>query len=311
MNVISMQEFLAPIRKTLLVQGTPGDVFELFTAGLGSWWPLAAGHSVFGDACAGCSVEPRLGGAITETSASGERATWGRIVEWNPPASLAFTWFPGRTEDTAQVVAVRFIADPPATRVELEHRDWHRLGADAEQVREGYRSGWEHVLGTFGMHAARRARLPLLRDSAYPDLRAARFNLLISSDRETLFDLLATGEGMDRWFTNGAALEPRPGGAMVFRWGVPGTPDYLELEGQVEEWARPSRFVFRWLADAGHYDTTCEIDLVPQPEGTLVRLVEHGYAEGDVGLQDLLNRQGGWAQQLMRLKAFVEHGIML
>jgi uncharacterized protein YndB with AHSA1/START domain len=40
----------------------------------------------------------------------------------------------------------------------------------------------------------------------------------IRASAETVFDLIATAEGLDRWFTSGATLEPRPGGRIVFRW---------------------------------------------------------------------------------------------
>jgi hypothetical protein len=35
------------------------------------------------------------------------------------------------------------------TRVELEHRGWERLGAEAGEVREEYAQGWPVVLGHF------------------------------------------------------------------------------------------------------------------------------------------------------------------
>ena len=57
------------------------------------------------------------------------------------------TWHPGREADTAQEVEVRFTEASGGTLVELEHRGWASLGAQAAEMREGYVGGWEHVLG--------------------------------------------------------------------------------------------------------------------------------------------------------------------
>ena len=48
-------------------------------------------------------------------------------------------------------VEVRFIADGAGTRVELEHRGWERVGAEATEVREAYDSprGWVTTLNVF------------------------------------------------------------------------------------------------------------------------------------------------------------------
>jgi len=48
-------------------------------------------------------------------------------------------------------VEVRFVPDGEGTRVELEHRGWERVGAEASEVREGYASprGWVTTLNVF------------------------------------------------------------------------------------------------------------------------------------------------------------------
>ncbi|HUF48943.1 MAG TPA: SRPBCC domain-containing protein [Vicinamibacterales bacterium] len=149
MSVDSILPYLEPLRQSVTVPGSPADVFDLFTARFGDWWPLSPPFAVFGDETRSCGLEPRAGGDLFEVSRTGERCTWGRVTVWEPPGRLAFTWHPGRGEDIAQVVDVRFIADGPATRVDLEHRDWQRLGARAEVVRPGYEQGWIVVLGRF------------------------------------------------------------------------------------------------------------------------------------------------------------------
>ena len=63
--------------------------------------------------------------------------------------------------------------------------------------------------------------------------------------------------------------------------------------------------VFGWW----EFNTTVTIDFEPHPEGTVVRLLEGTYEEGEVGNQDMLNRAGGWAQALTLMKFWVEHGL--
>ena len=139
--------------------------------------------------------------------------------------------------------------------------------------------------------------------------RTARFRILIRSERERVYDALATSEGMDAWFTTGAEIDARPGGSIHFRWEDWGLDDYCgENRGPVLEAERPGRFVFRWKADSGGYETTVAIDITEHAEGSVVSLVETGYQDGPVGFQDLMNRQSGWAHVLTLMKFHLEYG---
>lgn len=138
-------EVLAPLLKTTTVSLTPARAFELFTAGIHRWWPLD-GHSVFEDRAVSVAFEPRVDGRLYETSDDGREAEWGRVVAWEPPSRLVFTWHPGRDASSEQEVEVLFASVAGGTRVELEHRDWHKLGAAAVETRSAYDTGWESVL---------------------------------------------------------------------------------------------------------------------------------------------------------------------
>lgn len=142
-------------------------------------------------------------------------------------------------------------------------------------------------------------------------LREVRFDTLVRAAPGSVFDAMATTDGLDRWFTRGGStLEPGPGGALVFRYQNWGTENFTgEMVGEVVEHRRPEKFVFRWPVDSGGYMTTVRIDFEPHADGTLVRLVEGVYEPGDVGLQDMLNRASGWAQALTLMKFWVEHGV--
>lgn len=137
---------VAPLELDVLVPLPPERAFALFTAP-GKWWPLPK-FSVYADDAASCTIEPFAGGAVFETSRSGERSEWGRVVAWEPPHRLAMTWHPGREASEAQQVEVTFTAEAGGTRVTLRHFGWEVLGDAAEEVRGRYANGWVAVLQT-------------------------------------------------------------------------------------------------------------------------------------------------------------------
>ena len=153
---------IAPVLKTIVVPLPADAAFELFFAGMSSWWPLDT-HSVYEADAKQVTVEERLGGHITErgrgrpAGRSGERSSSGTRAR-----RAVFTWHPGYTEDSATEVEVRFSAEGDGlTRVDLEHRSWDALGARAEATREGYDSGWNTVFAVrFGSAAQARSRRP-------------------------------------------------------------------------------------------------------------------------------------------------------
>ncbi len=128
------------IRKTVLVDFTPEEAFDLFTARIGSWWPVRS-HSYGGEAVTQVVLEPRMGGRLYEVTDAGEQ-DWGSVLVWEPPARLVLDWQIGNAAGTE--VEVRFSPEGPGTRVELEHR-----GFGDEGARGNYESGWDIVLGPF------------------------------------------------------------------------------------------------------------------------------------------------------------------
>ena len=136
------------------------------------------------------------------------------------------------------------------------------------------------------------------------------FRILARVEPGRVFDVLATAQGLDEWFTQGTTLDPQPGGTLIFRWVDYGLDRYTgEYHGKVLEARRPERYVFQWEADSGGYFTTVEIDFQPVDEGTVVHLIESGYKDTPEGMQDLLNRVAGWAQVLTQMKYYLEHGV--
>ena len=157
MTVEPIAPYLEPLRKSVTVSLAPPAAFSLFTDGIARWWPLHK-YSICAERATTCVVEPRVGGHIYEVRDDGARFPWGEILAWEPPQRFVMTWYPGRTPETRQEVEVRFLAAGTGTRVELEHRDWQRLGEAATATRDGYAGGWDDVLGAhFRARAEREA----------------------------------------------------------------------------------------------------------------------------------------------------------
>jgi len=141
----------SPVRKVLRVKASQAHAFEVFTAGLGRWWPRS--HSVGKSPLENAVIEPRVGGRWYERGEDGSECDWGRVLAWDPPARLLLAWqLNGQWQfDLALVteVGVAFIAEGPLlTRVEFEHRGLERFGDRAEAVRESISSpkGWPGIL---------------------------------------------------------------------------------------------------------------------------------------------------------------------
>lgn len=136
---------LAPVRKSIVVPWDIDAAFKRFTAEFGSWWPMRS-HSLGQKQVATCVFEAREGGKIYELWRDGRRIEWGEVLTWNPPHSVTFTWHPGQPRDVAQQVELRFTTVGQATRLDLVHSGWERLGKAASKARNAYHLGWNYVM---------------------------------------------------------------------------------------------------------------------------------------------------------------------
>ena len=150
MNETSQTIAIAPVRKTLHVKAGAAHAFEVFTAGLGRWWP--ANHGIGKKPIKTVAIETRHGGRWYELSEDGTRTDVGRIIVWEPPQRFVMTWDINSEwkPDTTigSEVEVRFIAEGAnATRVELEHRKFEQMGAEAgAKMRKDVDGGWPKML---------------------------------------------------------------------------------------------------------------------------------------------------------------------
>ncbi len=143
----------APIRREVVVAAPPATAYALFTAHLGSWWPLAS-HSVFG---AGGTVAFE-GEQLVERS-GGQHSVWAEVIRADPPNSIELSWHPGQDASRATELTIRFADRGGSTAVSLEHRGWHRL-ADPQGARDEYERGWPPVLAAFEQRLDPPARPP-------------------------------------------------------------------------------------------------------------------------------------------------------
>jgi len=139
---------IEPVRKQLKVGLSVERAFALFTAGIGTWWPLAT-HSVGHEQAETCYFEGWVGGRIVEVLEDGSQSEWGKVLTWEPFHRIVFQWYPGREPDTAQEVTVTFSEIPGGSLVELVHVGWETLGQAGLAQRNGYDTGWDYVLAKF------------------------------------------------------------------------------------------------------------------------------------------------------------------
>jgi uncharacterized protein YndB with AHSA1/START domain len=144
---------IAPVRKSIRVNASPAQAFEVFTSGLGRWWPRDVGIGKLPMKAA--VMETRLGGRWYELAEDGTQTNIGKVIVWEPPQRFVVTWEinsqwkPDTT--VSSEVEVQFIPDRAnATRVELEHRKFEQLGAEGgESVRTAVDGGWPTMLQRF------------------------------------------------------------------------------------------------------------------------------------------------------------------
>jgi uncharacterized protein YndB with AHSA1/START domain len=148
---------IAPVRKSIRVNASQAHAFDVFTSGLGRWWPRNMGIGRMPMKAA--VMETRLGGHWYELAEDGSQATVGKIIVWEPPQRFVMTWeinSQWKPDSTVgSEVEVRFIADGAnATRVEVEHRKFEQMGAEGgASMRKDVDGGWPGLLERFKTEA--------------------------------------------------------------------------------------------------------------------------------------------------------------
>jgi len=157
---LNRQITLAPVRKSVVVEATPHQAFELFTAGINRWWPKS--HGIGAAPIRESIIEPFVGGRWYTRCEDGTDVVVGHVSLWQPSERFVVSWEiradwkPDARVEFASEVEVRFVAETAGrTRVELEHRNFERMGATpGEKMRQAVDGGWPALLDLFAKQAA-------------------------------------------------------------------------------------------------------------------------------------------------------------
>lgn len=138
---------IPPLHKTCTVPLPPERAFDLFTARMAEWWPVAT-HSISADVTAVRTLrfEGRVGGRVIEVTADGREYSWADVLAWNPPARFVLSWHPTTEPLAASRLEVTFRAVEGGTEVLLTQSLWEEFGQDGIPLRENYDTGWDLVL---------------------------------------------------------------------------------------------------------------------------------------------------------------------
>ena len=146
----------ATVRKQVVVDAPIKRAFSVFTDRFGDFKP--PGHNLLGAPIAETVFEGRVGGSIVDRAVDGSECRWARILAYEPPARVVFSWdispqWQVETDpELTSEVEVRFVAEgPDRTRVELEHRHLDRHGPGWQSVSDGVDGdqGWPLYLARF------------------------------------------------------------------------------------------------------------------------------------------------------------------
>jgi uncharacterized protein YndB with AHSA1/START domain len=160
----------ATVRKHIVVGAPIEQAFTVFTERFGDFKPPE--HNMLGAPIAETVFEPRAGGGIVDRAADGSECRWARILAYDPPSRVVFSWdiSPRWTIETDQAntseVEVRFYAESP-TEIGRPAEEVFAYATDPARF-----SGWQpgvvegHMDGPGGCRCRGRARdrVPLPAD---------------------------------------------------------------------------------------------------------------------------------------------------
>lgn len=152
---------LEPVVRTVTLRATIEKAYEAWTRRIHIWWPVKR-ISASGEASAKVVMEGRVGGRLYESTESGEEHDWGRVVKWEPPTRLVFTWFLGADPDKSTEVDVRFSSEPDGTtKVVVTHGKWEHAAEDLAEMQRrcvDAQEGWTGILHDFASFVEQASR---------------------------------------------------------------------------------------------------------------------------------------------------------
>jgi uncharacterized protein YndB with AHSA1/START domain len=160
---MTTQQQATSVTTTVDVEAPVEHVFRVFTEGIGTWWN--PDHHILRAELAEMVFEPYVGGNIIDRGVDGSECRWSRVLGYDPPHRVCFSWDISLTwdveTDPAKTSEVEVTFTPEGqerTRVVLTHRHLDRHGDGWENMRDAVRSGWS--LERFAAVAAGAANSP-------------------------------------------------------------------------------------------------------------------------------------------------------
>lgn len=153
------------------VEASIERAFQVFTAEIGTWWD--EDKHILQAPLAEMIFEPWVGGNIIDRGADGSECRWARVLAYDPPHRVCFSWDINTQwqieTDPAKSSEIEITFTPTAprrTRVVLTHRHLDRHGEGWEGMREAVSSGWS--LTGFARVAGQAARAEHVLGQALP-----------------------------------------------------------------------------------------------------------------------------------------------
>jgi uncharacterized protein YndB with AHSA1/START domain len=156
---MSTQAQETTVTQSIVVEAPIDRAFHVFTEEMTSWWDPE--HHILRGELAEIVLEPRVGGHIYDRATDGEECHWARVLAYDPPRRLVFSWdislqweLETDPERTSEVEVAFEPLGERSTRVTLEHRHLERHGPGWEGMRAGVASdgGWASGLRRFADH---------------------------------------------------------------------------------------------------------------------------------------------------------------
>jgi uncharacterized protein YndB with AHSA1/START domain len=144
------------VHRQIVVHAPIERAFAVFTDRFGDFKPPE--HNLLAVPIAETVFEPKVGGHIYDRGTDGSECRWARILAYEPPTRVVFSWDIGPTwqvetnPDNTSEVEVTFAAETlDRTRVDLVHRHIDRHGPGWESVSDGigHDQGWPLYLDRY------------------------------------------------------------------------------------------------------------------------------------------------------------------
>ncbi len=156
----TIDQTTAPVRKSITVKADVERAFRAFTEGFDTWWPRS--HHIGKSPMKKAIIDPFAGGRCYTQQEDGTDCQWGSVIAWEPPRRLVLAWqithewgFEPDLSKSSEV-EIRFTPEGGgATRVDLEHRHFERMGPGGASMRTSVSSegGWGSLLQMFAARA--------------------------------------------------------------------------------------------------------------------------------------------------------------